>query len=225
MNILAISDIHNDVESLMNFIDKISFLDFDIIIAIGDFTDVNLPRGFKDVDIAKLVIEELSSLKKPILAVPGNFDKNLVKFFEKEGISLHGKGRKIKNVGFYGFGGARTPYGTFLEPSEEEIKNKLKEAYNGIRDSGLKVQVTHMPPAKTKLDLLYTGAHVGSEAIRKFIETNQPNVAISSHIHEARGVDELGNTKLINPGRFPEGYCGLITVKKGNVSVKIVNLI
>jgi Icc-related predicted phosphoesterase len=225
MNILVISDIHNDVENLMNFIDKISFLKFDIIVAVGDFTDVNLPKGFRDVDIAVLVMEELNTFKTPILAVPGNFDKNLIEFFEERGISLHGKGKIVENVGFYGFGGARTPYNTPLEPNEREIKEGLTKAYEQIKNCELKVQVTHMPPARTKLDVLFTGAHVGSETIRNFIEEKQPDVAISAHIHEARGLDELGKTKLINSGRFPEGYCGFITLEKGNVSTKIVNLI
>jgi len=47
MNVLVVSDIHNDVENLMNLVDKISFLNFDVIIAVGDFTDVNLPKGLK----------------------------------------------------------------------------------------------------------------------------------------------------------------------------------
>lgn len=225
MNILVIGDIHNDVENLMNFIDKVSFLNFDVIVAVGDFTDVNLPKGFKDVDIAELVIEELGIFKKPILTVPGNFDKNLVGIFEKQGISLHGKGKIIGDVGFYGLGGARTPYNTPLEPSEEEIKEGLTKAYEQVKNCKVKVQVTHMPPARTKLDVLFTGAHVGSEVIRNFIEKTRPDVAISAHIHEARGLDELGKTKLINSGRFPEGYCGLITLEKENVSTKIVNLI
>lgn len=225
MNILVVSDIHNDVENLMNFIDKISFLDFDVIVAVGDFTDVNLPKGFRDIDIAELIIEELSLFKKPILTVPGNFDKNLIDFFEKRGISLHGKGKIIENVGFYGFGGARTPYNTPLEPSEEELKEGLTKAHEQIKNCEFRVQVTHMPPARTRLDVLFTGAHVGSEIIRNFIEKVQPDVAISAHIHEARGLDEIGKTKLINSGRFPEGYCGLVTLEKGNISTKIVNLI
>lgn len=225
MNILVVSDIHNDVENLMKLIDKLSFLKFDVIVALGDFTDVNLPKGFNDINIAELIIEELSTFKKPMLTVPGNFDKNLISLFEKKGISLHGRGKIIDGVGFYGFGGAKTPYNTSLEPSEEELKEGLTKAYEQVKNCELKIQVTHIPPARTKLDVLFTGAHVGSEVIRDFIEKMQPDVAISSHIHEARGLDELGKTKLINSGRFPENYCGLITLEKGNVNTKIVNLI
>lgn len=224
VNIIVIGDIHNDVENIMNYADKLSSLNFDVIICPGDFTDVGL-RGFSQVDIARLVIEELKTFNKPIVAVPGNFDKEVLPVLEQEKISVHGKGKTIKGIGFYGFGGARTPFNTPLEPSEDEMKAALKRAFEEVKDTKIKIQVTHAPPARTKMDLLYTGAHVGSEAVRKFIEENRPNVAVSSHIHEARGVDELGMTKLLNAGRFPEGYCGMISVSEQEITTKVLNLV
>jgi len=200
-------------------------LNFDVIVALGDFTDVNLPKGFSNIDMGKLIIEELGILKKPILAVPGNFDKDLIEFFEKKKILLHGNGRIINGIGFYGFGGARTPFGTPLEPSEDEIERGLKKGFEEIEKTEKKIQVTHMPPAGTKLDIITSGAHVGSEIVRKFIEEKKPVAAISAHIHEARGIDELNPTKLINPGRFPEGYCGLISAGEEKTTTKIINLI
>lgn len=225
MNILVISDIHNDVENMMSYIDKLALLDFDVVIVPGDFTDVNVPKGFKQTDIGRLVLEELNSLKKPILALPGNQDKELIPVFEEMGVNLHGVGKIIKNVGFYGFGGAATPFGTPFEPTEREIELGLKNAYAMVKKSGQKIQVTHNPPARTKLDRISAGAHVGSEVVRKFIEEKQPDAAICAHIHEARGVDELGATKMINSGRFPEGYCGMITVEKEKTTAKIISLI
>lgn len=225
MNILIISDIHNDIENMMVYIDKISLLDFDVIVMPGDFTDYNLPKGFTEKDIGNIIFEEMSSLKKPVLALPGNLDKEILSLLEEKKISLHGRGRIIQDVGFYGFGGARTPFGTPLEPTEDEIKVNLEKAYDEVGTCKKKIQVTHMPPARTKIDKIASGAHVGSEIIRSFIEEKQPVAAISAHIHEARGVDELGATKLINSGRFPEGYCGLVTVKEEKVTTKVINLI
>jgi len=224
MKILVISDIHNDIESCMEYVDKLSLLDFDVLVCPGDFTDVP-PKGLTSIEIAKIIIEELKTLKKPILAVPGNWDKELINLFEKEGVNLHGKGKIIENVGFYGFGGAKTPFNTFFEPSEEEMEDGLEKAVKEILEAKTKVQVTHAPPARTKIDLAYTGAHVGSEAVRRVIEKYKPKVAISAHIHEARGIDDLNGTKLINSGRFPEGYFGLVVIKNGNVEAKIMNLI
>jgi Icc-related predicted phosphoesterase len=225
MNVLAIADMHNDIENMLIFLDKVALLDFDVIVAPGDFTDNNVPRGMAKADIAVLLLEELSSLHKPILAVPGNLDKEVLPIFEERGINLHGSGKIIKDVGFYGMGGAATPFGTSLEPSEEELQRGLEAGYEMVKDCPIKVQVTHNPPAGTKLDMISSGAHVGSNVIRGFIEKNRPAAAVSAHIHEARGVDTLESTRLINPGRFPEGYCGLISIAKDGTTARIINLI
>lgn len=225
MKILVISDIHNDVENILTYVDKLGMIDFDVIVCPGDFTDVNIPKGFTKTDIGKLIIEELRSLGKPILAIPGNMDKEIIPLLEDEKISLHGNGKIIKGVGFYGFGGAKTPFNSPLEPEESEIRIGLENGFEKVKDAKIKVQVTHNPPARTKIDVAYTGAHLGSEVVRKFIEVKQPDVAISSHIQESRGTDLLGKTKLINSGRFPEGHCGLISIGKDGIEVKIINLI
>jgi Icc-related predicted phosphoesterase len=225
MNIVVMSDFHNDVENIMNYIDKIALFDFDLVVCPGDFTDVTIPKGFTKIDIGELIIEELSSLRKPLLAVPGNQDREIIPLLEEKGISLHGDGKIIKDIGFYGFGGAKTPFGTSLEPEENEIMRGLEKGFEKIKNTKTKVQITHIPPARTKIDLLYSGAHAGSEVVRKFIEEKKPLVAISAHIHEARGVDELNGTKLINSGRFPEGYCGFVSIENDEAKVKIINLI
>lgn len=224
MDILIISDIHNDIENLMTYFDKLKGMEFDVIICPGDFTDIP-PKGFDALDIAKIIVEQLKTFRKPILALPGNWDKDLLGYFELEGINLHADGKVLKGVGFYGFGGAKTPFNTMFEPSEEEIAAGLAEGYKKIGGAKIKVQVTHSPPARTKVDTVYTGAHVGSEVVRKFIEEKQPQLAICAHIHEGRGVDEIEKTKIINSGRFPEGYVGLASIDDKKVTAKIVNLI
>jgi len=224
MNILVIEDIHNDIENLSNYADKIAMLDFDVIVCPGDFTDIP-PRGFTPIDITKIILEEFKTFGKPILAVPGNLDGSIIDFLSKERVSIHGAGRIIDGVGFYGFGGAKTPFSTSFEPTEEEIEEGLKKGFEEVKNAELKVQVTHSPPLGTKLDVVYTGAHVGSSAVRNFIEKNKPIAAICAHIHEAKGTDEINGTKVINAGRFPEGYCGLISIKNKQASVNVVNLI
>jgi Icc-related predicted phosphoesterase len=224
-NILAISCFHGDVENLFNFIDKISALDIDVVVNPGDFTDYRLPKGFTRIGLAEIILEQLKSLNKPIVVVPGSWDKELIGFFEKRNISVHGKGKVIKDIGFYGYGGAKTPFNTPFEPEDSEIERGLDAGFADIKKCEKKVQVTHAPPAKTKTDIISTGVHVGSEVVRGFIEKKQPAVAICSHIHEGRGVDEIGKTKIINSGRFPEGYCGLVTIDNENTYAKIINVI
>ncbi len=224
MRILAIACIHNDIESLLNLLDKISGEKFDVVVCPGDFTDLSLPKGFTRVDVGKLILEELRNAGKPIVTVPGSWDKELIEFLDKQNVSVHGKSIVVNDVAFYGYGGARTPFGTPFEPSDLEIENGLRAAYKNISHKAVKVQVTHAPPANTKLDVIYSGAHVGSEAVRKIIQEFEPTVAISAHIHESKGVDALGKTTLVNPGRFPEGTCALIDIDNGKATAKIVSL-
>lgn len=162
MKILVICDVHNDIEKMMVFIEKLRDMDFDVIVFPGDITDYNLPKGFTRSNITKLIIEELKTLGKPMLLLPGNQDKEIIPILELVGVSLHGRGVIIENVGFYGFGGAKTPFGTSLEPDDKEIERGLIDAYEDVKDAKIKVQVTHEPPARTKVDKLYTGAHVGN---------------------------------------------------------------
>ncbi|MCD6402822.1 MAG: metallophosphoesterase, partial [Candidatus Aenigmarchaeota archaeon] len=124
MNILAVADIHGDVENLLEIFDKIKeSYKFDVVVCPGDWTDINPPKGFTQLDMAILLLEEMKKLGVPIVGVPGNMDtKEIVNLFEKEEISVHGKGKIIGNIGFYGYGGAKTPFKTNLEATEEELK-------------------------------------------------------------------------------------------------------
>jgi len=224
MRIAVIADIHNDTEMMMQSLDKLKEMGFDAIVCPGDFTDIP-PRGFAQEDIGRLIIEELKAAGRPVLAVPGNQDRILIPIFERAGVSIHGSGKVIGDVGFYGFGGAKTPFGTAYEPEDAEIEAGLREAYDAVKDAKFKVQVTHNPPFGTRVDMLPSGMHVGSKAVRKLIEELKPDVAICAHVHEGRGVDELGRTKIINPGRLPEGHCGIVEIKDGVVTAKIASLI
>jgi Icc-related predicted phosphoesterase len=225
MKIVVVSDIHSDVENLLGYLDKIKEIGFDVIVCPGDFTDVNVPKGFTQEDVVKLIINELKSLKVPVMTVPGNVDpKNIIKILEKDGVSIHGRGVRVGDYGFFGYGGAKTPFETSIEPTEEELKTGLQKAYKDIREAKFKVLVTHNPPFGTRLDTIQSGSHVGSKAVRAFIEKYQPVLSISAHIHEARGIDRLKNSFLINSGRFPEGYYGHVEITNSSVDGKVLNI-
>jgi Icc-related predicted phosphoesterase len=77
------------------------------------------------------------------------------------------------------------------------------------------VFVLHSPPRDTCCDMTAAGHHVGSRAIRDFIERYQPPLVLSGHIHESPRVsssyrDIIGNTQVINPGQFGTSrLCGV----------------
>ena len=65
--------------------------------------------------------------------------------------------------------------------------------------------VCHTPPFDTPLDTMPRGRHVGSKALRAFIEQHTPPLTLHGHIHESpalsgRYATQLGPTWSINPG-------------------------
>jgi Icc-related predicted phosphoesterase len=77
------------------------------------------------------------------------------------------------------------------------------------------VFVLHSPPRDTHCDMIGSRLHVGSRAIRSFIERHQPPLVLSGHIHESPRVssswrDALGDTVVVNPGQFGTSrLCGV----------------
>lgn len=74
-------------------------------------------------------------------------------------------------------------------------------------DPGRTVLALHSPPHGTRCDVTHAGRHVGSRAIRAFLERHRPPLALSGHIHESPRVsgawrDRLGDTVVVNPGQF-----------------------
>ncbi|MGH7855702.1 MAG: metallophosphoesterase family protein [Candidatus Binatia bacterium] len=68
------------------------------------------------------------------------------------------------------------------------------------------ILMAHCPPCDTKIDVLYDGRHVGSEAVRRAIERYQPALGLHGHIHESPSmpggdwIDRIGATIVVNPG-------------------------
>lgn len=67
--------------------------------------------------------------------------------------------------------------------------------------------VLHSPPRGTHCDVVQGGHHVGSRAIRRFVEQHQPPLVVGGHIHESPRVsgawrDVIGRTVVVNPGQF-----------------------
>jgi Icc-related predicted phosphoesterase len=89
--------------------------------------------------------------------------------------------------------------------STKSIEAELQELPE-VADYGKAVYVMHSPPFHTHLDRLFDGRWIGSRAIRKFIERNQPYLTLHGHIHESSEIsgqywDWIGKTICINPGQ------------------------
>lgn len=80
---------------------------------------------------------------------------------------------------------------------------------------GETVFVLHSPPRDTRCDMTASRQHVGSRAIRSFIEKQTPPLVLGGHIHESPRVstsyrDAIGPTVVVNPGQFGSSrLCGV----------------
>jgi Icc-related predicted phosphoesterase len=74
-----------------------------------------------------------------------------------------------------------------------------------LSDPARTVYVVHTPPLETKLDVLYDGTHIGSGALRDFLQRGRPPLSLHGHIHESPKMsgsicDRIGRTFGVNPG-------------------------
>ena len=74
-----------------------------------------------------------------------------------------------------------------------------------VKDPEHTVAVVHAPPFNTYCDVLFDGRHIGSRALRSWIERNQPLMTLHGHIHESPKLsrsfcDRIGSTTVVNPG-------------------------
>ena len=206
MTILALSDIHGAYEKMMRLVE--SHPSADVILIAGDLTTHGSPRE------AESAINRLQQMGKPLLVVAGNMDPpELDDVFERLGVSLNGRGVVVNDVGFFGVSASPiSPLKTPNEITEEEIARRAMKGWKEVSPARWKVFVPHAPPYNTQLDVTHSGRHVGSTAVRKFIEQFRPDAVVCGHIHEARGTDTLGTSRIINCGPAGQGWCGFVRI-------------
>jgi Icc-related predicted phosphoesterase len=197
MHIIAFGDIHMEYAGIENIT---GLSKADLVIITGDFTN------FGEKEDASTILDVIRRINPKIYAVLGNMDKVSVgNYLDELGINIHGKGFVLGDLGIFGVGGSNpTPFNTPTEFSEEELGDIVNKAYQYVTQAPIKVLISHTPPFNTAADMIGSGIHVGSTAIRKFIEEKQPDFCFTGHIHESRGEDRIGRTLILNPGMLKD---------------------
>ncbi len=192
--IVALADIHDDLERLGTAAGDL--VAADIVLLVGDLTNFGRQAA------ATRVVRAVRQYNNRVLAVPGNCDYPEVDaYLTQEGINLHRKSRVVDGVAFVGVGGSLPcPGKTPNEFSDREFESFLAEAVSELNPGAPVILVSHQPPRNTVTDFARIGRHVGSQSVRVFIETVQPQICFTGHIHEGRGIDCIGRTSVINPG-------------------------
>lgn len=215
MKIIAVSDIHGDAAAAVRLGSRLA--EADLVLVSGDITNFG---GRKE---AAEILEKLGVYCPRILAVPGNCDRPEVGgLLAERGWSLDGRTFEIEGLYLLGVGGSLPcPGRTLLEYSEEDLAQILESACREIPGGKPFVLLCHQPPYGTKTDRVFGGLHVGSRAIRGFIEDKKPLACLCGHIHESPGTDGIGETTVCNPGPLATGGLVRAEWQWGQLSVRI----
>jgi len=198
MLIIAFGDVHMRPEKAAKIPE---IRQADCLVVNGDLTI----RGGRSEALS--VVHAISALNGKLYAQIGNMDEAEVDvMFSEMGVNLNGRGVVIGEVGLFGLGGSPpTPFDTPSEFSEKELGAALRKAYEDVKEARVKILFSHPPPFNTRVDRVVSGEHVGSTAVRTFLEESDCSVCVCGHIHEAVGTDRVGSTSVLNPGMLAKG--------------------
>jgi Icc-related predicted phosphoesterase len=204
VRIAYVVDVHDRFEAVPEAVSRTGPVD--VLVVGGDLTTFGTP------DDAERAIELWRPLAPRILAVAGNMDSpEIDQRLVELGVSLDGRGVVLEDVGLFGVSAAphsplRTPY----EVSDGELARSAERGLADVAGARLRVFCPHAPPYGTACDRLRSGEHVGSRELRAFVEREIPDLVLCGHIHESRGVDELGATRVVNPGPVAAGHYAVV---------------
>ena len=208
MRSLILSDFHGYREVFSKAGSLAKRLKVELILICGDITN------FGHVIQAKSFLTPLTSMNLPVLYVPGNCD--LSSFLEEKidnTQNLHASCTKIKDIAFIGVGCAPSSYlHTPLEFPENWLMDSLKRGFEMCSSEKKLIILSHTPPFNTKVDLAYMNQHIGSKSLRCFIEEKKPLAVFCGHVHEAQGIDKIGDTLIVNPGPAKKGKYALAEI-------------
>lgn len=208
MRILGMADLHSHAERLAGLED----LDADLIAFCGDLHNGGTPEE------AVPVADALASLGPPALIVPGNMDPKgfVLDLWRDVGLKvMHARSCRSREIGFVGFGGmAISDLTRISDPKRfylpmENAYESLSRSHVKISGSSRKVVLSHQPP-RGACDVVYSGEPVGCVSLRRYVDDFCPDLLICGHIHEDRGIAELGKTTVVNVGEMRQGYAALI---------------
>jgi hypothetical protein len=231
MRIVYLTDLHGVTAGLHNLIRRESGAD--LCLVGGDLT------SFRGPPAARRVIEPLREAFGRIRAVAGNTDRHEVSaWLAEQGWSLDGRGEELEGLWLSGVeGSTHTPLRAPIEYSETELARRL-EAGAPPEDKGAEptpppgvplagasqatisregavtrpwILVTHVPPWQTRCDRIFAGQHVGSSAVRHFLELRRPALHLCGHVHEGVGFDRVGEVTVCNPGAWTAFRYAVVT--------------
>ena len=165
---IAVGDIHDDAACFARIPE---LAQADGIIVTGDLT---ITGGAKQ---AELVMDVLWRHCPVVWAQIGNMDRPEVDaWLSEKGCNLHTRVQELTpDIALFGVGGSTfTPFGTPSEFPEASFAEWLNACWQRARVYPHTILVSHNPPKDTACDVIPGDVHVGSTAVREFLEEAQP---------------------------------------------------
>lgn len=204
MLIAYVVDVHDRFDAVVDVVRGIGAID--VLVVGGDLTNAGTP------DDAARAIELWRPLAPTVLAVAGNMDSPAIdERLAELGVSIDGRGAVLGDVGLHGASASGpTPLHTPHELPDGTLARQAEAGAAEIAGCRLRIFCPHSPPYGTACDRLASGVHVGSDSLRAFVEREQPDLVLCGHIHESRGEDVLGRSRIVNPGPVASGHYALV---------------
>lgn len=206
MKFLILSDIHGNVAGLEKL--NAEFKAADVVLFGGDFAK------FGAEETGKPVLDTLLKKHDTIFSVIGNCDNSdFLDEIEKADISVEKNLTFHEGIALCGAGGGTKFSGDTPNERDEDdilsdfsvVESSSSQCANADGKWDNLVLIMHNPPKDTKCDFIpAAGAHVGSQKLRDYIEKRAPFLVVTGHIHEGVGIDNIGNSVVVNPGAFLE---------------------
>ena len=211
----VIGDVHGNLSSLQEVLAVARERRCDGLLLVGDFhpgpyAPPALARKGRERNLAE-TFAAVEAAGLPYLWVPGNHDRPDI---DRPGNADRSVqilcGLRVAGIG--GAGPAR--FGFPYEWDEDEIRALDRPAAD--------ILLYHAPPIDTLLDRTRGGFHAGSLAIRELALAHR-GALVCGHIHEAAGIERLGQCLCMNAGSLGEPYarlqCGFLLWRGGRVEI------
>jgi uncharacterized protein len=199
MKLIALPDLHQDTRYLPMLADQLAQVD--LVLLVGDIANASGAKG------AQEMLQAIRQHNPRVLAIPGNWDDpDACAYLTEAGVNLHRRHVIVDQIAFAGAGGSLPSIiPTPNELTEAELAQALADAITNLDPQRPLVLLCHQPPAHTRSDRTWSRMHVGSTAVRSFIERVQPMLCFTGHIHEGVGIDTIGRSQIVNPGPLWKG--------------------
>jgi Icc-related predicted phosphoesterase len=205
MRLLCLTDLHDQRSALERILAQAGPVD--AVLLGGDITNFGAPSE------AERIVREVQARAPRVLAVAGNCDSTAIEQRLVElGVSLFQRGLLVEGVGFQGLSAMPPWHPQMYQFTEEQLAHALNQGYAQLNGAQPHVVLSHPPPRAERVDYTQRGHHVGSIALREFIDRVQPSLVICGHIHEGRGLEQLGRTQVVNCGAAASGSFAIVEI-------------